>query len=94
MLGEMAVVMTGLKPGLDCYKVVSAKEMDKHGAFDATTELTMNKGIEMACESIPGSVLQIYVLMKDFKQRQKGAIASVVVSALTTGFISATISFE
>jgi len=53
----------------------------------------LTKGIEMVCESIPGCCLQMFALMKAGTVSQ-AAIGSVVVSALTTGFSSASIAFE
>jgi len=90
---EVLIVMSGMKPGVDSYRVCSGQEMEVHHAFDAQTELVITKGIEMVCESIPGCVLQMYVLIKAGTV-SKTAIGSVVVSALTTGFSSASISFE
>jgi len=93
MLGEMLIVLTGLKPGFDAFNVCSGKEADEHSVFDAKTELVICKGIEMVCESIPGCVLQLFAILKN-KDRTRRAIVSVAVSALTTGFNSASISFD
>jgi len=93
MAAEMLIVLTGLKPAFDCARVVGGHEMQEHHAFDAKAELVMSKGIEMGCESIPGAVLQLYAILKS-GSRKKRLIGSVVVSALTTGVSSATISFD
>ena len=63
--------------------------MDEHHVFDAKTELAFTKGIEMICESIPGCLLQLYVILKvgDTSGR---AMTSVVISALTSGYSSGT----
>jgi len=67
--------------------------MDEHHAFDAKSELVGTKCIEMICESIPGCLLQLYVILKvgDTSGR---AVTSVVISALTTGYSSGTISYD
>jgi len=61
--------------------------MDEHHVVDAKTELTMTKMCEMLCESLPGCLLQLYVILKvgDTSGR---AVTSVVVSALTAGYSS------
>ena len=93
MAKEMLIVLTGLKPGYDCFKVVSGFAMCEHHAFDAKSELAITKGIEMVCESIPGCIIQMFVLLK-LKEVSRSAVGSLIVSAMTTGFSSASISFE
>ena len=77
-------------PNRDAAAVSSGKKMEEHHVFDAKTELAMTKCIEMLCESIPGCLLQLYVILKvgDTSWR---AVTSVMVSALTTGFASGTL---
>jgi len=64
--------------------------MDEHHVFDAKTELVITKCAEIICESIPGCLLQMYVMLKvgDMSGR---AVTSVVVSALTAGYSSGTL---
>ena len=64
--------------------------MEEHHTFDAKTELVITKCIEMVCESIPGCLLQLYVVLKvgDTSTR---ALTSVVISALTAGYSSGTL---
>jgi len=93
MAKDMLIVMTFAKPGYDCYKVCSNQDMDEHHVFDAKTELVLTKGAEMMAESIPGSLLQLYVLLK-VRNVSGATVGSVIVSAMTTGFSSASISFE
>jgi len=94
MAKEMLIVLTAMKPGYDCYKVVSGQEMEEHHAVDAKSELVASKGTEMVCESIPGAILQLYVLLKKSDTVSPETVGSVIVSAMTTGFSSASISFE
>ena len=51
------------------------------------------QGAELACESIPGCVLQIFILMTH-SEVSRGSLVSIGISALTTGFTSAMISFD
>jgi len=53
----------------------------------------MSTCIEMFCESIPGSVIQLYGVLK-VEDVSLAAVGSVLVSAITTGFSSASISFK
>jgi len=93
MAKEVLIVLTGLKPGYDAAKVCSNQEMEEHHVLDAKVELVATKCVEMVCESIPGSLLQLYVLLK-VKNVSRATVGSVIVSAMTTGFSSASISFE
>ena len=53
------------------------------------------QGIELFTESIPGSVVQVYVLLTSSGNTLgKGALFSIVISTLTTGFTSALMSFD
>ena len=53
-----------------------------------------NKGAELGCESIPGCVLQCWVFLRNSEQAGNFAALSIVISALTTGYSSAMISFD
>ena len=94
MLGEMLIVLTGLKPGFDAKHVCSGKEMDENSVMDAKTELLLAKCSEMFCESIPGCLLQQYVLLKQRELVDRATVGSVLISAMTTGFSSASMSFD
>jgi hypothetical protein len=97
MLKEMLIVLSGLKPGWDAARVANGGEQSEHAAMNAETELTFTRGFEMAMEAVPGSVLQAYACFRAMKggdRVTKTAVASICISALTTGFGAATISFE
>jgi len=53
-----------------------------------------NKGTELACESIPGCILQCWVFLGNSEQAGFFAALSIIISALTTGYSSAMISFD
>ena len=93
MAKELLIVLTLMKPAVDAFRVASGHEMDELHTVDAKSELTGTKMIEMVSESIPGSLLQLYVLLK-VKNVSRATVGSVIVSAMTTGFSSASISFE
>ena len=54
----------------------------------------MNNGIELATESIPGCIMQIYVWLISPEEASTFALVSIGISALTTGFASAMIAFD
>ena len=74
----------------DAAAVCSGKKMEEHHVLNAKTELAMTKCVEMICESIPGCLLQMYVLLKVGGTSGR-AVTSVVVSALTAGYSSGTL---
>ena len=66
--------------------------------MDPDLELASCRAFEMCFESVPGSVVQCRALLQTMKANEgtfsKVALGSIIVSALTTGFSAATISFE
>ena len=56
--------------------------------------MAINKCTELSTESIPGCILQIYVWLLSPDEAGVYALASIGISALTTGFASAMISFD
>jgi hypothetical protein len=97
MLKEMLIVLSGVAPGVHAMRVANGAEQTEHAAMSPDIELTMTRSFEMAFESIPGSILQCAVLLRSMKGGDgfsKVALGSIIMSALTTGFSAATISFE
>jgi hypothetical protein len=97
MLKEMLIVLSGTAPGVHAMRVANGTDQSEHAALNPELELTATRCLEMCCESCPGSVLQMYAVFRNATNGggwSKLAVASIVVSALTTGFGAATISFE
>jgi hypothetical protein len=97
MLKEMLIVLSGIAPGVHAMRVASGAGASEHQSLDPDVALAYTRGIEITCESVPGSVVQFGSLLRDYEARgtlNKAAVCSVIVSALTTGFAAATISFE
>jgi hypothetical protein len=97
LLKEMLIVLTGVAPGVHAMRVTNAQEQAEHAVLSSDGMLGAMRAYEMVFESIPGSILQCGALLKSIKRGEtmsKAALASVVVSALTTGFAGATMSFE
>jgi len=53
-----------------------------------------NKCLELATESIPGCILQLYVLLSNPEEAGMAALLSIAISVSTTGFSSAMTSFD
>jgi hypothetical protein len=94
---EILIVLSGIAPGIHAMRVANGSEQNETASVNPEMELTLTRGFELACESVPGSVLQTTAFVKSLKREggwSKAALASIIVSAMTTGFSSATISFE
>ncbi|GMI29995.1 hypothetical protein TeGR_g13866, partial [Tetraparma gracilis] len=97
MAKEMLIVLSGLKPGFDAYQVAKGAEQSAGAVFDPSTELVFTKGFEMVAESIPGCILQFYVLLKTLKDADganTSSFMSLLISALSTGYSSATATWD
>jgi hypothetical protein len=97
MLKEMLIVLTGIAPGIHAMHVANGAQQAEHATIGPELELTATRIMEMTFESCPGTVVQVYALirlMRDGKATSKAALGSIIVSALTTGFSAATISYE
>jgi hypothetical protein len=53
ILRELLIVLSGLKPAVDAYRVAMGYE-DELSALEPLVEMSLGKGAELACESIPG----------------------------------------
>ena len=93
----MLIVLSGTKPGVDAMRVASGVEQNEHNAVDPMMELATTRALELVCEAIPGSILQFTAAMRVVqggKRVSNIAVGSIVISALTTGYSSACISFD
>jgi len=92
-LREAIICLSFLRPAVDAYRVSTCHE-DEDIATDTLSEMVINKGIELATESIPGCILQLYVWLLNPGKAGTYALVSIGISALTTGFTSAMIAFD
>jgi len=90
---EALITMTFLRPAVDAYRV-STNHEDEEATFNQLSEFMWNKASELACESIPGCVLQLYVWLSAPEKAGTYALVSIGISCLTTGFASAMIAFD
>ncbi|GMH72059.1 hypothetical protein TL16_g05817 [Triparma laevis f. inornata] len=95
VLKEMAYVVTGMKAPVDAYRVASGAEHEIDTEMDPMLKMTFSKCIEMFTESIPGIIIQASAILSKLESGGTVSLtvwASLLVSVLTTGFVSATIS--
>ena len=91
-LREIFFVVTFLKPAVDAYRVATGYEDDQL-SMSPLKEMGFSKSTELACESIPGNVLQIYVFITS-PTRSTLHLVSILISTMTTAFASAVVSFD
>ncbi|GMH74562.1 hypothetical protein TL16_g06498 [Triparma laevis f. inornata] len=97
ILKEWFIVLVGMKAPWDAYKVAMGAEQEKDTELDPMMEMTYSKGIEIFAESIPGIIIQtsaIISAMNNGENVSTTACGSLVISLLTTGLVSATLSYD
>jgi hypothetical protein len=91
---EWLPILIGFKPAVDAYRVARGGKQEAGQAMDALTELSFMKGAEMFAEAIPGVIIQLMAIATSDGGVSDAAWVSLAVSALTTGYASATISYD
>jgi len=90
---EVLILLSGLKPGVDAARAASGIEMEAYNVMDSGLELTVMRMFEVFSEAIPGSILQMLAYIRS-EDRSPLAATSIIISALTTGFTSASFCFD
>jgi hypothetical protein len=91
---ECVPILLGYKPAVDAYRVATGSKQEVGTAIRPMMEMTAMKCIEMFAEAIPGVIIQLMAIATSDKDVGISAWLSVAVSAITTGFASATISYD
>jgi hypothetical protein len=91
---EWISILLGYKPAVDAYRVATGVKQEVGTALPPSTEMTGMKVVEMFAEAIPGVIIQLMAIATSDKDVGASAWLSVAVSAITTGFASATISYD
>jgi len=94
VMKESIPVLIGFKPALDAYRVATGVEQERGQTVDAMIEMTMMKAAEMFAEAIPGVIIQLMAIVTSTEEINVLPWLSVAVSAFTTGFVSATLSYD
>jgi len=93
-LKEVLITILFLRPFVDAWRV-NQKRNDAETMVESRTESMYNKMSELATESIPGCVLQCYVLLLNPSLGSgSGAIISIIISAFMTGLTSAMFAYD
>jgi len=93
VLQESSSVIIGFKPAVDAYRVATSQKQMKGQVVDPVREMTVARIIELFAEAIPGVLIQ---LMAVATSKKVGIFSwvSLGFSAFTTGFVSATLSYD
>jgi hypothetical protein len=94
VLREWFPILIGFKPAVDAYRVAKGAKQEAGTPFDPMLEMSFMKGVEMFAEAIPGVIIQLMAIATSDKDVGNSAWLSLAVSAITTGFASATISYD
>jgi hypothetical protein len=94
VLREVFPILLGYKPAVDAYRVASGAKQEVGLAVDPMLEMTCMKLSEMFAEAIPGVIIQLMAIATSDVDVPTAAWISLAVSALTTGFASASISYD
>jgi hypothetical protein len=94
VLREWIPILLGYKPAVDAYRVATGAKQEVGTAMEPMFEMTGMKMVEMFTEAIPGVIIQLMAIATSDKDVGATAWLSVAVSAITTGFASATISYD
>jgi hypothetical protein len=94
VLREWIPILLGYKPAVDAYRVATGAKQEVGTVGDPMTEMTFMKCVEMFAEAIPGVIIQLMAISTSDKDVGTSAWLSVAMSAIATGFASATISYD
>ena len=95
VLAEVALVVTGLKAGVEVWQLASAGEDHDPGAPMAPKMAMMtSKVVERVFESIPGAMLTAATLLGSANARSLSTLVSVVFACLTTAFVATTLTYN
>jgi hypothetical protein len=94
VLREWFPILIGFKPAVDAYRVAKGEKQEAGQATGPMIEMTSMKVVEMFAEAIPGVIIQLMAIATSEDDVEDAAWVSLIVSALTTGYASATISYD
>jgi len=95
LVREAAICLFFMRPIVDAFRIGKDDEDTEHKTtVSSMSFMILNKSIELATENVPGCILQLYVWLFNKEEAGSFALISIGISALTTGYTSAIISFE
>ncbi|GMH95781.1 hypothetical protein TL16_g13231 [Triparma laevis f. inornata] len=97
ILKETMIVVTRMKSAVDACRVASGAEKEKDTQIDPMLDMTFSKLIEIFTKSIPGIIIQTSAIISELNSGDPTSsmtYISLLVSSMTTGFVSATLSYD
>ena len=91
---ECLPILFGYKPAVDAYRVATGAKQEVGTMLPPLMEVLVMKIVEMFAEAIPGVIIQLTAIATNDGEVVTAAWISLAVSALTTGFASATITYD
>jgi hypothetical protein len=89
---EVFLVLSLAKPGVDAVRVGSGSERVPGAPLEPFGEMTVGKVLEIVFESAAGAALQATIVLSGYWST--ASVASVGISCLATGFLTAMLTFE
>ena len=94
VLAEVMLVITGLKAGVEVWRLARGEEHDPGAPVDPKMAGIAGKVVERVFESIPGAMLTAATLLGSVDARSLSTLASVVFACLATAFVATTIAYN
>ena len=94
VLAEVVLVVTGLKAGVEVWRLARGEEHDPGDPVDPTAAMMFGKVVERVFESIPGAMLTAATLLGSVDARSLSTLVSVVFACLATAFVATTIAYN
>ncbi|GMH92947.1 hypothetical protein TrST_g3807 [Triparma strigata] len=92
-LREIIFVIFCMKPGIDAYRVAIGEKQGVNHVFRREVEMHYTRASEIVFESIPGTILQIFVIVNS-GVINRARIFSLLTGSLVTGFMSASMCYD
>ncbi len=94
VLYEVALVVAGLKPGVEVWRLARGEQRDPGAFLDPKTAMMIGKLAERVLESIPGGWLTTVTLLGHADARSLSTLVSVVFACLATAFFATTFVYN
>ncbi len=94
VLAEVVLVVTGLKAGVEVWRLARGKEHDPGAPMAPKMAVMVGKVAERVFESIPGAILTAATLLGSADARSLSTVVSVIFACLATAFLATTIAYN
>ena len=94
VLAEVALVVTGLRAGVEVWRLARGEEHDPGAPMTPKTAMVAGKIAERVFESIPSAMLTAATLLAHPDARSLSTLLSVVFACLATAFVATTIAYN